>query len=422
MASKKIYVFADWDGFSCPTLMGTIRAEQIKGNEIFSFEYEKEWLNFNDSLVLDPDLYWYSGQQYLPNDKVNFGLFLDSSPDRWGRVLMRRREAVLARLEARPQRTLLPSDYLLGVYDEHRMGGLRFKESLDGPFLNDYRHMAASPWTSIRDLEYASLQLESKDSADDPEYLNWLNLLTAPGSSLGGARPKASILDQNNHLWIAKFPSIKDSIDVGCWEMVVHELAIKSGINMSDAMVQKFSGNQQTFLTKRFDRTDEKRRIHFASAMTLLGCKDGDDYHSGHSYLDIVGFVLQHGDKNHIDADLEELWRRIVFSICVKNTDDHLRNHGFLLGKNGWRLSPAYDVNAVPAGTGLTLNISDEDNSLDLNLAIYVADFFRVEKKQATKIINHVKGVVSSWRTIASKYGLSRGEQQLMAPAFENWV
>lgn len=419
MASKKIYVYADWVGLSDPALMGILRAEQARGNEIFSFEYEKEWLKSLGSLVLDPDLSLYSGPQYLPDNKQNFGLFLDSSPDRWGRVLMRRREALMARIEQRTERNLMASDYLLGVYDAHRMGALRFKEIQDGPFLNDNREMSAPPWTTLRELEYASLKLESDDSVDDPDYLKWLNLLTAPGSSLGGARPKASVLDQQNHLWIAKFPSINDSIDVGAWEMVVHELAIKAGIRMSNALLQKFSGKYYTFLTKRFDRIAGNERIHFASAMTLLGCKDGDDYHDGHSYLDLVGFILQHGDKDQINNDLHELWRRIVFSICVKNTDDHLRNHGFLLGKTGWRLSPAFDINSVPTGTGLTLNISENDNSLNLELALEVADYFRVEKQDATKIVNQIKKTVESWRTIASKYGISRREQELMASAFE---
>jgi len=398
--------------------MGILRADHIRGNEVFSFEYDKAWLKTDDSIVLDPDLLLYSGPQYLPNDKINFGLFLDSSPDRWGRVLMRRREAVLAKMENRPQKNLFPSDYLLGVYDEHRMGALRFKNSPEDPFLNNNPEMAAPPWTSLRELEHASLNLEADDSVDNSEYLNWLNLLIAPGSSLGGARPKASVKDQNNHLWIAKFPSVSDSVDVGGWEMVVHELAIRSGISMSESVIQKFSGNRYTFLTKRFDRIVENKRIHFASAMTLLGRKDGDDYHSGVSYLDIAGFIYQHGDKNRINADLEELWKRIVFSICVKNTDDHLRNHGFLLGENGWKLSPAYDINPVPTGTGLTLNISDDDNSLSLELAMDVAEYFRVDSNKAKNITEQITKIVSVWRNIAQKYDLSGMEQELMSASF----
>jgi serine/threonine-protein kinase HipA len=314
----------------------------------------------------------------------------------------------------------MQSDYLLGVYDEHRMGALRFKESPEGPFLNDNREMAAPPWTSLRELEYASLQLEKDDSVDDPDYLKWLNLLTAPGSSLGGTRPKASVLDKKNHLWIAKFPSRNDDVDVGGWEMVVHDLALNSGINMPDAMVQKFSGNQYTYISKRFDRKPGNQRIHFASAMTMLGRKDGANYSSGLSYLDIAGFIIQSGDKNYVNADLHELWKRIVFNICVKNTDDHLRNHGFLLGKNGWRLSPAFDINPVPTGTGLTLNITDEDNSLDTELALEVAEFFRLEAATAKATIDNIKRNIKSWSKIATQYSLSKREQDLMSVAFEN--
>lgn len=419
MASKNIYVYADWIGLNDPRLMGVLRAEQIRGNEVFSFEYDKSWLNSGERSLIDPDLMFYSGPQYTTKEKTNFGIFLDSSPDRWGRVLMRRREAVMARMEDRPQRNLMSSDYLLGVYDEHRMGALRFKEEKDGPFVNDNKEMAAPPWTSIRELEYASKKLEEDNSVDEPEYLRWLNLLTAPGASLGGARPKASVMDNHNHLWIAKFPSINDNIDIGGWEKVVYEMAVRSGIKMSESKIQKFSGNQFTFLTKRFDRTPNQKRIHFASAMTLLGRVDGDNYQSGVSYLDLVGFITQNGDKDFIAADLEELWRRIVFSICVKNTDDHLRNHGFILGKDGWKLSPAYDINAVPTGSGLSLNISDDDNSLDLKLAIEVAEFFRIKTVRAREIINQVQKNVSQWRFVANNYGLSRREQELMSFAFE---
>jgi len=420
MASKNIYVYADWSGSNGPSLIGTLRAESIRGNEVFSFEYDDIWLHSDQLYLLDPDMNYYSGPQYLPDDRPNFGVFLDSSPDRWGRVLMRRREALLARMENRPQKNLMQSDYLLGVYDEHRMGALRFKESPVGLFLNDNREMAAPPWASLRELEYASLQLEKDDSVEDPDYLKWLNLLTAPGSSLGGARPKASVIDKNNHLWIAKFPSRNDDVDVGGWEMVVHDLAVNSGIRMPDATVQKFSGNQYTYISKRFDRQPGNKRIHFASAMTMLGRKDGDNYSTGLSYLDIAGFIMQSGDKNHVDADLQELWKRIVFNICVKNTDDHLRNHGFLLGKNGWKLSPAFDINPVPTGTGLTLNITDEDNSLDTELALEVAEFFRLDTTIAKETINKIKKNIKNWQKIATKYGLSKREQDLMSAAFES--
>lgn len=414
---RKIVVYADWKGLNGPVLMGFLYAELLRGKEIFSFEYDSTWLQSKQALLLDPELQLYPGIQYLKDDKkYNFGIFLDSSPDRWGRILMRRREAALARVEERSQHNLFETDYLLGVHDEHRMGGLRFKLDSEGVFLNDNTEMASPPWTSIRELEQISLRLEDDDVIDDPDYLKWLNMLIAPGSSLGGARPKASVVDENGHLWIAKFPSKNDADDVGAWEIVTYELAIMSGVNMAKAMAKKFSTPKHTFLTKRFDRTENGERIHFASAMTMLGRIDGEDYTDGVSYLDLVEFLVKHGCN--VQKDLEELWRRIVFSICVSNTDDHLRNHGFILTPKGWKLSPAYDINPVATGTGLKLNISEDDNELDLNLALSVCQYFRIENNRAIAIIEEVKSAVRNWREIAKKYNISKSEQELMSRAF----
>ena len=418
MASQKeILVYADWKDLTNPTLVGILKATPSRGKEIFSFEYEDSWLKSNHAHYLDPDLQLYSGTQYLQEEKNNFGIFLDSSPDRWGRLLMRRREAALARNEKRKEKTLFESDYLLGVFDGHRMGAIRFKEDEAGAFKSDNKEMASPPWTSLRELEYASLQLERDDIADDPEYLKWLSLLVAPGSSLGGARPKASVLDTDKHLWIAKFPSKNDDRDIGAWEIVVHNLATQSGLNVAEAMAQKFASKHHTFLTKRFDRTKKGERIHFASAMTLLGYNDGNDFRDGVSYLGMAEFLMQHGANT--DEDLEELWKRIVFNICVKNTDDHLRNHGFLLTDKGWILSPAYDINPVATGTGLTLNISENDNSLNLDLAMEVSELFRLNENRAKLIIKNVKESVKDWKKLAQKYGISREEQGLMSKAFE---
>ncbi|WP_194766354.1 type II toxin-antitoxin system HipA family toxin [Tamlana sp. I1] len=413
---RTIYVYADWLELGAPVLVGTLYSETLRGKEIFSFAYHNDWLQSDYAYQLDPDLDLFEGVQYLHDEKSNFGLFLDSSPDRWGRVLMKRREAALARKEERRADKLFETDFLLGVFDGHRMGALRFKLDKEGPFLNDNKALASPPWTSIRELEQISLRLEDDDSLDDPDYLKWLQMLVSPGSSLGGARPKASVLDNDGHLWIAKFPSKNDDDDIGGWEMVTYELAIQSGIIMADSQAEKFSSNQHTFLTKRFDRTNAGERIHFASAMTLLGYTDGTDASSGASYLELVDFITKHGASP--DKDLKQLWRRIVFSICVSNTDDHLRNHGFLLTDKGWILSPAYDINPVETGTGLKLNISEDDNALDLDLALEVAAYFRIEEAEASQIINQITQVVSNWKVIANKYGLYRREQELKASAF----
>ena len=413
---RSIYVYADWLGMDKPFLMGTLHSDRLKGKEIFSFEYVKDWLQNGPSQLLDPSLQLYSGLHYLEEEQDNFGMFLDSSPDRWGRILMRRREAALSRIENREERKLFETDYLLGVYDSHRMGALRFKLEKDGPFLNNNKEEASPPWASLRELEQISLKLEEDDVTEDPEYLKWLSMLIAPGASLGGARPKASIVDNDGSLWIAKFPSRNDQGDIGGWEIVTYELAIMAGINMAESKAQKFYSDYYTFLTKRFDRGANGQRIHFASAMTMLGYIDGQDHADGASYLELVEFIQTNGAN--VDQDLEQLWRRIVFSICVTNTDDHLRNHGFLLTDEGWILSPAYDINPVETGTVLKLNISDEDNSLDLSLAVEVSEFFRLSNKRATVIIEEVMNAVGCWKEVATKYGISGVEQELKAIAF----
>ena len=411
---KDIYVYMDWQESDSPIQMGVLHSEVLRGKEVFSFENNTDWLTYKQFRALDPDLAQFSGKQYLPADKSNFGMFLDS-PDRWGRMLMRRREAINARLENRPSRTLTEADYLLGVYDGNRMGALRFKLSPDDEFMDNNKAMATPPWTSIRDLEYASLQLEKENLKDDAEYAKWLNMLIAPGSSLGGARPKANILDNNGALWIAKFPSGHDTKDMGAWEAVTAEMARKCGIEMAESRAQKFSNRQHTFLTKRFDRINGKR-IHFASAMTLLGYTDGTNSAEGVSYLELAEWIGR--NCNNVSQNLEQLWRRIVFNIAVSNCDDHLRNHGFLLTPKGWTLSPAYDINPDEHGMGLKLNISEDDNSLDFELALSVAAYFGLDNATSDEIINQTKKVVSNWQQLATQYGISRSEQEDNAGAF----
>jgi serine/threonine-protein kinase HipA len=414
---KKILVYADWQELNGTTLMGVLQAEQVRGKEVFSFEYSKEWLDQGKSVVqtLDPDLGLFSGPQYNYDAKPNFGIFMDSAPDRWGKVLMERREAMQARMEKRKPLPLMESDYLLGVHDLYRMGGLRFKLDEEGEFLDADSSKAAPPITSLRTLEEASLHLEDEDAIEDPDFSTWLNLLMSPGSSLGGARPKASVIDPKGQLWIAKFPSRKDERDIGGWEMVVNELAIKAGLHVAEGEAKKFTQDNHTFLTKRFDRINGKR-IHFASAMTLLGHTDGTNGSAGVSYLHIAEFIMR--NSSQVDKDLEELWRRIVFNIAVSNSDDHLRNHGFILSKDGWQLSPAYDINPIPLSRGLNLNISEFSNELDLDLAREVAEKFRVDKKRSEAIIDEVLKAVSAWKKVAAATGISRSEILSMESAF----
>ncbi len=419
---KKIEVWAHWLGLKEPRRMGLLFCLPGRGKETFSFEYERSWLASGLAQNLDPSLRLYPGPQYAPEGKENFGIFLDSAPDRWGRLLMKRREERRARELHEPKRDLKESDFLLGVYDGHRMGALRFRLEPQGPFLSSETQFAAPPWTSLRELENASLQLEKEGAEDNPQFGRWIQMLLAPGASLGGARPKASVLDEKANLWIAKFPSLADSEDKGAWEAVAHQLALQSGVDVSPAQTKLLSAKHHTFLTKRFDRTAKGERIHFASAITLLQRNDGDGAAEGASYLEIAEFLARSGAQ--ADKDLERLWRRIVFNICISNIDDHLRNHGCLLGAEGWSLSPAYDLNPSAVGEGLTLNISEADNAQDLRLALEVTPYFRVKHAKAKKIIEEVVAPVKKWRAVAGKYKIPGSQQKRMERAFrvaEKW-
>ena len=294
------------------------------------------------------------------------------------------------------------------------MSALKLEQN--GEFLNNNRDLATPPITSIRDLEYASLQLEREDSVVDAEYEKWLNMLIAPGSSLGGARPKANVIDEKGTLWIAKFPSGQDRKDIGAWEAITAELAKRCGIEISECKTIKFSSKHHTFLSKRFDRSISGKRIHFASAMTLLGYTDGADANEGVSYLELAEWIGKNCEN--VEENLTQLWRRIVFNIAVSNCDDHLRNHGFILTSKGWTLSPAYDINPDEKGSGLTLNISENDNSLDFELALSVIGYFGISTIKAQEILNEVKNAVSKWQSVATKQGVSRSEQELLANAF----
>ncbi len=412
---KEIIVYADWFGLPETKKMGLLRSDNIREREVFSFEYEKSWLESGFAQIIDPDLKLFTGPQYLKNDKPNFGLFLDSSPDRWGRMLMDRREAINSRIEVRKSKKLLESDYLLGVNDISRMGALRFKLKENGDILANQTNHEIPPVAKIRELEQASLELEKDNNFKNTSANKWLAILIASGSSLGGARPKANVVDIDGALWIAKFPSKNDQIDSGAWEYIVNQMAVELGLNMAIGKAQTYSGNQHTYLTKRFDRIKDKR-IHFVSAITLLGYKDGYDNEEGGSYLEIVDLIEKYGSEP--TNDIKELWRRIVFSVAISNTDDHLRNHGFLLTPRGWKLSPAYDINPNPGGIGLSLSINENDNSLDYDLCMSMISYFRIKEKEAIEFLKKTKNIVSSWRIKGKSLGASNIELTLMEKAF----
>lgn len=381
--SKIIYVyFNDCDR---DILMGRLYIDNLRGKEIHSFEYDDKWLDDKkNNIFIDPEIKFYSGRQWKVNNLVNsmFGIFLDSAPDRWGRLLLKRKEYDAAKAENRNVRTLLDSDYLLGVSDFLRMGAIRFKRDVDGDFVENIG-ASIPPIARLRELEQASMAFEND------EMKNELEILLDPGSSLGGARPKANVVDEKGNVYIAKFPSKNDEYDVGALEKKVYDLAKLCGLNVVDSAIHSFSKKGSTFIIKRFDRNivDGKiLRTHFESAMALLGKLDGDDTTS---YLDIVSFIRSYG--MNIKEDLLELYKRIAFNILVKNTDDHLRNHGFLLKDGKWVLSPLYDVNYNKNGKYLHLLIDEKNSELNLDILVDTAKCYEITKDEGNKIVRDMQ-------------------------------
>lgn len=414
MASNKtdIIVYAHWQGMAEPIKMGLLTAQEARGHLAWSFAYNNEWLETQSQILLDPDLQWYEGSQYSPDEKPNFGLFLDSMPDTWGRTLMQKRE-VLLKPEAEKRRRLTDIDFLLGVFDPARMGGLRFKIDEDGPFLDDDNEKSIPPITDIRELQFGADLVESDE--DSAEVRRWLRILLAPGSSLGGARPKSSVLDENGELWIAKFPSRQDTTDKGAWEYIAWQLAKSAGINVPEARVEHIAGKYHTFFSKRFDRNGDQR-IHFASAMTMTGYTESEIRDHTPSYLELAEFIQYNSASP--DNDLHELWRRIIFNIAISNTDDHLRNHGFIVTDDGWRLSPAFDLNPSIDKSGLALNIDLELNMLDFDLAREVGEYFNLKEEDKDSIIDEVLSAVSEWRDLAKSLDIPSAQIRLMEAAF----
>jgi serine/threonine-protein kinase HipA len=417
--AETIAVYGDWVGLAEPLRLGWLQARGGAGREVFEFEFDTAALahSATRNLHLDPRLGLFEGRQHPPQGHETFGVFADASPDRWGRRLMRRRLERAQRAGQIDKAVRLhESDYLLGVHDAYRSGALRLRRDDAGDFLDNQHGAAAPPFVQLRELEAASLALERDEDNMSAAGDDWLRVLIAPGGSLGGARPNASVVDPQGQLWIAKFPSVRDEHDMGAWELVVQTLAQSCGLAVPPSLARKFASRQHTFLVRRFDRTPAGR-LHFASAMTLTGRLDGDDASTGASYLEIARVLIDHG-ANTV-ADLRELWSRIVFNMLVSNTDDHLRNHGFILvpGK-GWRLSDAYDMNPVPESQGLKLNVSEADNAMDLGLARSVAPYFRVSKKLAEEIIARSQAVVRQWPKIADTLRVRAREQEQMAAAF----
>lgn len=413
---KRLYVYADFDWLKEVELIGELGYESLRGSDSYSFSFDKDWLRSHGALFLSDDLNNYPGQQHTLPGRDIFGCFSDALPDRWGRTLLLRREQIAAAEEKRPVRRLTSFDFLTGIDDFSRMGGFRFKEALHGGFINVSQSLKIPPLTDIRDLIVASQEIEKSEETNALPERKWLKQLVQPGSSLGGARPKASVVDTDHTLYVAKFPSRKDDYDAGLWEHFAHLLATKAGIHAAATKVLGAGEKHHTLLSRRFDRTEEGRRIHFASAMTLLGLTDGNNASTGHGYLDIIDFILQHCAD--VDANLRELYRRVAYNICIGNSDDHFRNHGFLLTPKGWTLSPAYDMNPT-LNEFQSLLISTSSNQSNLGILLDACEDYMLDVQAAKQIIGEVVDAVRGWYGLAVQLGIPKREMDMFRSVFE---
>ena len=406
---REALVCVDLDG--TPHLAGRLWTRLRKGRESATFEYDPPWLQHPARFSLEPALTLGPGSFHTPAGIAMFGAIGDSAPDRWGRALMRRMSRRLAEREGRAVRPLQEVDYLLMVDDEARQGALRFAERADGPFLREPDAHRIPPLIALPRLLSASERVIDEQDTDED-----LRLLFAPGSSLGGARPKASVRLKDGSLAIAKFPRKDDEINTVLWESVALTLAARAGIAVPAATLEDVAGKPVLIVT-RFDRNGA-RRIPFLSAMSMLGARDNET----RSYLEVVDALRQHGAAPREDMDV--LWRRIVFSVLISNTDDHLRNHAFLYeGQNGWRLSPAYDLNPVPTDIKprvLTTAITEDDTAASLDLVFAVAGYFEITDERARTIAKEVAASASGWRAEAARHGITRPHIERMASAFEH--
>ncbi len=413
---RTVYIYADFDWLNEPLLIGELGYETLRGSDSYSFKFDNDWLRQYGSIFLSADINNYPGQQYTQPGKDIFGCFSDALPDRWGRLLLNRREQILAAEEQRPVRNLSSFDYLMGIDDFSRMGGFRFKESKEGDFINCNPSLRIPPLTDIRALVAASMEVEKSEELNQLPEKKWLLQLIQPGTSLGGARPKAGVMDEQGRLCVAKFPSRHDDYDVSLWEHLSHLLAKDAGVVTAETAVIKSGDKYHALLSRRFDRTEDGRRLHFASAMTLLGVTDGCDAKTGHGYLDIVDFILQ--NCCDVEDNLRQLYRRVAFNIAIGNSDDHFRNHGFLLTPSGWTLSPAYDMNPT-LNDHQALLINSTTNHADLKVLLDSCEEYMIGKKDAQNIISEVKEGVKHWRSIASRLGIAKREVDVFEQVFQ---
>lgn len=412
---KKITVYADFNFLASPQEIGTLGYERVRGKDHFVFAYSREWLKQYGGLVLSGDLINAPALQHPRSTDSVFGFVKDSFPDRWGRLLLDRRERLMAQSEGRPVRMLSNYDYLTGIEDFTRMGGIRYKSEDRDNYINADSNYLVPPIESLHALCNACQEIELAEERNELPAQRWLDQLIDPGSSLGGARPKANIIDAEGKLYVAKFPSRKDLENTELIEHFSHCLAASAGITVAKTRTIRISRDRDLLLSERFDRTADGKRIHFASAMSLLGLDDGAGSSTGNGYLDIVDFILQ--GCVDVGRNLRELYHRVAFNVMFGNTDDHFRNHGFLLTPKGWTLSPAYDINPG-VKTHQCLLIDQYTEQSDISALLSASGNYMLEQKEAAEIIEEVRAAVKDWRKVASELKIP---YKTLAPYCYKW-
>lgn len=410
---EKLDVIASFDWMDKEEKVGSLGYEYLRGSDVFSFEFDKTWLKRYPKIDFGCDLRPYTGVQYSQGNHI-FGCFSDTLPNRWGRRLIDLRASL--ETEGKASHTLSDWDYLKGVEDEMRMGGFRFQDPIDGSFISSTPSYSVPPAIHIDELLQAAKEIEKSEYKHLEPEKKWVQRLFQPGSSMGGARPKACV-QSGGQLYLAKFPSINDDINVSQWEHFAHLMAKECGITVAETQVIKAGTGQDILLSKRFDRTEDNKRIHMASSLTVLGLTDGDGQRNGKGYLDIVDFIIS-GGGNHIEANLEELYKRVAFNICIGNTDDHFRNHAFLLGKDGWELSPVYDMNPTNSMFQALL-IDANTNESSLNHLYNAHELYMLDETTARGIIMDVTRNMKYWESMAEDIGLPRREITYFTDRFE---
>lgn len=414
----KVYIYADFDFLEKEELIGTLFHERVRGSDVYSFEFSETWLKSFANINLSPDLQNIKGKQYSQPNEI-FSCFADTLPDRWGRNLFRRKEEIEAIKENRIPRKLFDWDYFVNINDFLRIGGIRIKENISGEFLNTQKNsISVPPISNINELLLASQNEEKQQNKNLTAEEKWINQLLFPCTSLGGARPKAGVIDEKGCLYIAKFPSINDNYDVAKWEHLACLLGREVGIETAETELLDLNNKYMTLLSKRFDRNNGKR-IHFASAMTLLGLKDGNNARDGYGYIDIADFIISNSEN--AQKDLEDLYRRVAYNICIGNTDDHFRNHGFLLTKRGWKLAPAYDINPTSYFTQ-SLLINSKTEKSDIKELLMSHEEYLIPKNRAEKIISEVVDGIRKWKDIARKIKITESEKTIFSKRIEYFI